>query len=403
MSTDMPTVVDLEAVLTATTPPANADVVIVGAGPAGLTLAASLATASVDFVLLDRQAEGANTSRAAVVHARTLEVLETLGITQGLVERGTVIPKFTVRDRDRVLMSLAFDHLPTAYPYALMVPQNVTEALLLERLHELRGDVLRPYEVVGVSQDDDGATVTSTCADGGRFQTRARYVVGSDGMYSTVRDQAAIGFAGAAYAHSFVLADVRMAWPLGREEAEIFFCDAGLAVVAPLPGEKHYRIVAAVDEAPERPSLAEVRTILDNYGPSAGVRIEEILWSGRFRVHHRVAEAYRAGRILLAGDAAHVHSPAGGQGMNTGIQDAVKLAEVLTVVLAGGDVGRLDEYERVRRPIAQRVVAFTDRMTRIATLESRPKRALRNTAMALFGRVPQVRDRLTLELSELNN
>jgi 2-polyprenyl-6-methoxyphenol hydroxylase-like FAD-dependent oxidoreductase len=375
---------------------------IVGAGPTGLVLANILAREGIPFLLVDKLAEGTNTSRAAVVHARTLEVLEELGVTERLCAEGHMVPRFTVRDRDHVLATLRFDHLPTRYPYTLMIPQNVTEAILLRRLRELGGDVHRPCSVTDLQQDADGVTVSVT-ADGQEPGTvRARYVVGADGMHSTVRERAGIDFTGSAYEQSFVLADVRMSWPLRDDEVMLFFSPQGLVVVAPLPHGRH-RVVATVGEAPEHPGLADVQRLLDERGPvSAAARVEEILWSSRFRVHHRVADRYRAGRILLAGDAAHVHSPAGGQGMNTGIQDAVALGHALAAVLAGRVAeSRLDEYERTRRPVAQRVVAFTDRMTRAATLRGRRARSVRNGVIGAIGRIPAVRRRLAIELAEL--
>jgi 2-polyprenyl-6-methoxyphenol hydroxylase-like FAD-dependent oxidoreductase len=369
----------------------NTDVLIVGAGPVGLTLAASLAGRGVDAILLDRAEQGANTSRAAVIHARTLEVLDGLGITATLVEHGVIVPTFTVRDRDRALLSVDFRDLPTPYPYTLMLPQDRTEQILADRLHHLGGGVRRGAEVTGARQDDDG--VTATLADGSTI--RAKYLVGADGMHSVVRARAGIGFTGRAYEESFVLADVRMDWSLPGDEVDLFFSPAGLAVIAPLPGGRH-RIVATLGEAPEHPGLADVQALLDERGPRREpARVREIVWSSRFRVHHRLADRYRSGRIFLAGDAAHVHSPAGGQGMNTGIQDAVFLAEVLA---EGND---LDRYGDVRRPVAAAVVALTDRMTRVATLHSRPLTAARNTLLPLVGRVPAVRRGLAMNLSEL--
>jgi 2-polyprenyl-6-methoxyphenol hydroxylase-like FAD-dependent oxidoreductase len=382
--------------------PTTTDVVIVGAGPTGLTLAATLATSGVGFVLLDRLSEGANTSRAAVVHARTLEVLEPLGVTERMRAEGVIVPRFTVRDRDRALLTVRFDRLPTRYPYTLMIPQSRTEAILADRLRELGGQVRRPYTLVDVRQDRAGADVTVS-GDGGSPQTvRARHVVGADGMHSTVRERAGIGFAGGSYGQSFVLADVRMTWALGRDEVMLFFSPEGLVVVAPLPGGYH-RIVATVDEAPEYPSLAEVQRLLDSRGPaSEAARVEELLWSSRFRVHHRVADAFRAGRVLLAGDAAHVHSPAGGQGMNTGIQDAVALGQALAAVVAGGAAeSTLDAYERTRRPVARRVVALADRLTRVATVKGRRTQSLRNAALRALDHLPAFRQRLATELAEL--
>jgi 2-polyprenyl-6-methoxyphenol hydroxylase-like FAD-dependent oxidoreductase len=371
--------------------PATADVVIVGAGPTGLTLAAFLTAGGADVVLLDRAAEGAGTSRAAVVHARTLEVLEGLDVTRELVERGVITPTFTVRDRDRVLLTVPFAGLPTAHPNTLMVPQNVTEQVLLDRLRALGGQVHRPQEVIGVTQDATGATVTTATGE----MVRARHVVGTDGMHSVVREQSGIGFAGDTYAQSFVLADVRMDWDLPGDEVQLFFSAAGLVVVAPLPGGRH-RIVATVDEAPEHPDAADVQALLEARGPEkAPARVRDLVWSSRFRVHHRIADHYRAGRIFLAGDAAHVHSPAGGQGMNTGIQDAAELARR---ILEGTE----DDYEAVRRPVAVGVVAMTDRMTRAATAGNPAARAIRNTVLAVAGHNGAVRRKLAMRLSELS-
>ncbi|MFI5585552.1 FAD-dependent monooxygenase [Amycolatopsis sp. NPDC051758] len=382
--------------------PTRTDVLIAGAGPAGLAAAIALAEAGVDFVLLDRQAEGANTSRACVIHARTLEVLAELGVTERLKELGVVVPTFTVRDGATVLAKVEFGGLPTDYPYTLMVPQDRTEALLLERLREAGGDVHRPYRVTAIAGDDTGVTVTVE-GDGRTGEVRARYVIGADGMHSTVREQAGIGFTGATYGESFVLADVRMSWPLAREEVSLHLSPEGVTVVAPLPGaDDRYRVVATVAEAPEKPGITDIQSIVDARGPEgARSRVTEVLWSSRFRVHHRVADHYRAGRVLLAGDAAHVHSPAGGQGMNTGIQDAVALGRLLARVVGGEPDTVLDGYERTRRPIATGVVAFTDRMTRMATLRPRPARVLRNTVMKAAFSLPPVRAKLAYQLAEL--
>ncbi len=374
----------------------DTDVLVVGAGPSGLTLAASLVKKGVATTVVDRQAAGANTSRAAVVNARTLEVLEDLDVARRLVKEGIQAPGFSIRDRARTLIPIDFSELPTDYPYSLMVPQSTTEKLLLDRLVELGGSAIRPKTLTSITQDADA--VTATFDDGDAI--RARYVVGADGIHSTVREQAGIGFEGGVYDESFLLADVRLSGEAPVNAVILFWAKAGLTVVAPLPGDIH-RIVAPVADAPEEPSAQFVQQILDSRGPGAGrMVVTDVVWGSRFRIHHRVADTYRAGRLLLAGDAAHVHSPAGGQGMNLGIQDAVALADALAGVLDGEPDSVLDDYSAARRPIAQQVVEMTDRLTRLATLP-RAARPVRNAAIGLAGRVPSVRRALAMRLSGL--
>jgi 2-polyprenyl-6-methoxyphenol hydroxylase-like FAD-dependent oxidoreductase len=229
---------------------------------------------------------------------------------------------------------------------------------------------------------------------------RARYAVGADGINSTVREQAGIGFEGGEYGESFVLADVRLNGEAPADEVMLFWAKAGMTVVAPLPGDV-FRIVAPVADAPEELSATYVQEILDSRGFGAGrMVVADVIWGSRFRIHHRVADTYRAGRLLLSGDAAHVHSPAGGQGMNLGIQDGVALADALARVLAGEPESVLDAYSAARRPIAQQVVAMTDRLTRLATLP-RAARPVRNAVIGLAGRIPAVRRALATQLSGL--
>jgi 2-polyprenyl-6-methoxyphenol hydroxylase-like FAD-dependent oxidoreductase len=374
----------------------DTDVLVVGAGPSGLTLAASLVKMGVSTTVVDRQAAGANTSRAAVVNARTLEVLDELDVSRRLVKEGVQAPRFTIRDGRRTLIPVDFSVLPTDYPYSLMVPQATTERLLLDRLTELGGSVIRRKVLASVSQDARG--VTATFEDGDVI--RARYVVGADGIHSTVREQAGIGFEGGVYQESFTLADVHLRGEVPADEVILFWAKAGLTVVAPLPGGI-FRIVAPVADAPDEPSMAFIQQILDDRGLGAGrMVVTDVIWGSRFRIHHRVADTYRAGRLLLAGDAAHVHSPAGGQGMNLGIQDAVALADALASVLGCAADSVLDEYSAARRPIAQQVVEMTDRLTRLATLP-RAARPMRNAAIGVAGRIPAVQRALAMRLSGL--
>ncbi|KKC03681.1 FAD-dependent oxidoreductase [Mycobacterium nebraskense] len=375
----------------------DTDVLVVGAGPTGLTLAAALISRGIRVAVVDKLAAGANTSRAAAVNARTLEVLEELDVARRMVKAGLIAPRFTMRQGRRILIPVDFSELPTEHPYTLMLSQADTERLLLERLHELGGDVVRPKALGAITQDANG--VTATFDDGDTIS--AGYAVGTDGMHSTVRAQAGIGFAGGEFAESFALADVRVTGEAPRNEVILFYAKDGLTVLAPLPGDI-FRVVAPTTDAPQLPSAEFVQALLDarGFGPRQTI-VTELVWGSRFHIHHRVADSYRAGRLLLAGDAAHVHSPAGGQGMNLGITDAVALAGALAEVLAGGSDAALDAYSTAQRRRAERVLKLTGRLTRVATLP-RPLRPLRNTGMRLAAGVPAVRRQLAVQLSGLS-
>ncbi|OBI86622.1 FAD-dependent monooxygenase [Mycobacterium sp. 1245805.9] len=375
----------------------DTDVLVVGAGPTGLALGASLIANGVRAVVVDALAEGQNTTRAAVVNARTLEVLEELDVARRMVKAGLIAPRFTMRAGRRILIPVDFSALPTKYPFSLMLSQADTERLLLERLHELGGQVIRPKTLSRLTQDADG--VTAVFDDGDTI--RAGYVVGADGMHSTVREQAGIGFAGSEFAESFALADVRLAGPAPRDEVILFYAKEGLTVVAPLPGGI-FRIVAPAADAPKTPSVEFVQALLDSRTFGSGeLVVTELLWGTRFHIHHRVADTYRAGRVLLAGDAAHVHSPAGGQGMNLGITDAIALAGALTEVLGGGPDTALDAYATTQRRWAEQVLTLTGRLTRMSTLP-RPLRPIRNSVIRLAAQVPAVRRKLAVQLSGLS-
>jgi 2-polyprenyl-6-methoxyphenol hydroxylase-like FAD-dependent oxidoreductase len=382
--------------------PVDTDVLIVGGGPTGLALGTYLQQAGVKHLLIDALPAGLNTSRAAVIHAHTLEMLDKLGIIGDLQAQALPLSKFTIRDRDEALLQITFDELPTAFRHILMLPQPMTEAILSSRLEDLGGSVRRNVEATGAVQESDHVAVQLNWK-GREKLLRARFVVGADGMHSTIRAATNIQFEGEAYGESFVLADVRMAWPLGQSEVSLCFSPAGLVVIAPLP-DGSFRIVATMENAPETPTIGDIQKLLDERGPaSSPARLEGIVWSSRFRVHHRLASSYRDGRIMLMGDAAHVHSPAGGQGMNTGLVDAIVLGEALTAVVRdGAPLSILDDYAQVRRPAASEVLALASRLTRIATVRPAFLRLVRNTMLRLLNRLPRFKMKLSLQLSGIS-
>jgi 2-polyprenyl-6-methoxyphenol hydroxylase-like FAD-dependent oxidoreductase len=379
----------------------DTDVLIVGAGPTGLALAATLADAGIDHIIVDKLTAGLNTSRAAVIHAHTLEVLDALGVSEPLMKEGLRLAKFSIRDRDRSLLRLRFDTLPSPFSCLLMLSQEKTESILSEALVKAGSAVRWGWMLESLAETPEGVEA-SLVAEGNTQTVRARYVVGADGMHSLVRQTAGIGFSGASYEESFVLADVDMEWGHGDDEVMLFFSPAGLVVVAPLPGGR-FRVVATLDDAPREPGVADIQALLDGRGPTHGTgKVLRVHWSSRFRLHHRVADDYRRGRFLLVGDAAHVHSPAGGQGMNTGLVDACVLGRILADVISGREgEDLLDEYGALRRPAAQEVLSLAGRLTRMATMRSAPKRLLRNFALRTLNLLPMARRRFEMNLSGL--
>ncbi|MBA4747226.1 MAG: FAD-dependent monooxygenase [Sphingopyxis sp.] len=379
--------------------PDETPILIAGAGPTGLALAIMLQQSGIAHVLIERTTERSALSRAAVVHAHTLEALDQLGVVDELRQQGLLLDRFTFRDRGRELTRVEFADLPSRFPHLLMIPQNITEEILENRLLALGGTIWRGAELSDVTQDDLGALAVIRSA-GAVHQLRARFVIGADGMRSRVRDAAAIGFDGSTLAQGFALADVDIDWPEQRSEVSLYLSGAGMLVVAPLPNGQ-FRLVAAVEDAPTIPPLDYMQAILDTRGPS-GRRaiISHLAWSSAFHIHHRLARQYRSGRLFLMGDAAHVHSPAGGQGMNTGLVDAVMLGRlVVRVIGEGAPEAILNQYEHFRRPAAAEVMALVGRLTRIATARSAVARTIRNILLRTVGRTSRVRTAMALNLS----
>lgn len=366
----------------------STDVLIVGAGPAGLATAIGLAQRGVDFRIIDALPEAQNTSRAAVIHAATLECLDTLKVANSLVAQGIKAPHFRIRDRRSILLHTDFSLLPTPAPFALMIPQDESEQILIDRLSDLGHRVQRPVVLVSVKEVDGRIIATCRCKHG-QTTFSSRYLVGADGEKSVVRASKGIGFPGETYG-SFMLADVEMEWPISRDEISLFFSEAGTLVVAPMSLDR-YRVVAQLPNAPTVPSIDDVQKVIEQRGPKSAAHVRKILWGSRFQVHHRLADRFRDGRTLLVGDAAHVHSPAGGQGMNLGLRDAIALSAALASAIATGREEPLETFSRDRRLAALRVLTMTDRLTKVATLSSPVARWLRNRLITLLARSSAIR------------
>ncbi|MET9876165.1 FAD-dependent oxidoreductase [Actinacidiphila glaucinigra] len=369
-----------------------AGVLVVGAGPTGLLLAGDLAAAGVPVTVLERRAPGhGNLSRAFGVHARTLELLDARGLADELVATGHRLRGLRLFRR----LSLDLTELPSRFPYLLITPQYEVERLLERRARAAGVRFEHGAEVLAVHQDDGGVSLDVRAADGTVGTRRAAYAVGADGHRSAVRTALGLPFPGRSVIRSIVLADVRLAEPPPGLLTVNGTGDA-FAFIAPF-GDGWYRVMCW-DRAGERPDgdpvgLDEVRDIARRaLGTDHGMG--EARWLSRFHSDERQVPVYRAGRVLLAGDAAHVHSPAGGQGMNTGLQDAANLGWKLAAVVRGSaSDALLDSYQAERHPVGAMVLRSSGGIIRLAMAHNALQRALRDLLSLAVGHLPPLRRR----------
>ncbi|HEX5115389.1 MAG TPA: FAD-dependent monooxygenase [Pseudonocardiaceae bacterium] len=339
------------------------DVLIIGGGPTGLALARDLARdlarRGIDHRVLDRAPGPSTASRAKTVQPRTLEVLDDLGVVDRLLAQGAVHVPTRHYDRDQVrseALEAAIGMAAPGVPYApLWLSQPLVEQALRDRLAEDGGQVGWATEVTGLVRYDDAVEVTA----GGEV-IRARYVVGADGGRGTVRRQVGVGMRGDSYAtHRWWLGDVRITG-LDRTCQHLWMSpEHGILSIFPLPSTDLWQFQASVpadDADPVQPNLALFRDLLAAHAGLPGVTVDDADWLSLYKINVCLADRYRVDRVFLAGDAAHIHSPAGGQGMNTGIQDSYNLGWKLAAVLAGADAALLDTYEAERRPVARAVL-----------------------------------------------
>jgi len=376
------------------------DVLVAGAGPTGLLLAGDLAAAGVRVTLVERRAEESNLTRAFAVHARTLEQLDARGLADQVAASGNTL------DGLRLLggTSINLRSLPSRFPFVLVTPQYHVERVLEDRAASAGATIVRGVRVRELAQDDDGVTVDCEGAGGVQSQLRASYLVGTDGHRSAVRGALGLEFPGTSVVRSVMLADVRMSDP----PAELLNFNAnaqGFFFVVPF-GDGWYRIIAR-DPAEELPddapvSLADVVGLAERVvGTDFGMHDPRFM--SRFHSDERQVRHYRVGRVFLAGDAAHVHSPAGGMGMNTGMQDAANLSWKLAAMIAGrGDDRLLDSYHDERHPVGKMVLRTSGGIIRAALLRPRPARALRDGAAAIAFRFPPITRRLGRRISGLD-
>jgi 2-polyprenyl-6-methoxyphenol hydroxylase-like FAD-dependent oxidoreductase len=351
----------------------DCDVLIAGAGPTGMVLALWLHRQGVKVRLIDKAAEPGLSSRALAVQVRTLELYRQLGLTEDVRSRGLAVPAMNLWAGGKPVARVPLDELshnlsPEGGP--VIFPQDEHEKLLAEHLEAAGVKIERQVELMAFDQDEGG--VTATLRTRHTQQTcRARYICGCEGAHSVVRETLGTGFPGGTYQQLFYVADIEGHGPPINGELNVDLDLADFLAIFPMKGEGRARLVGTVRGEPaEHPEMLKFEDVSDRAIENLKLVVDKVHWFSTYKVHHRVTERFQVGRAFLLGDAAHIHSPAGGQGMNTGIGDAINLAWKLAAVLAGkADERLLETYEHERRNFARKLVTTTDRAFTFATAE----------------------------------
>jgi 2-polyprenyl-6-methoxyphenol hydroxylase-like FAD-dependent oxidoreductase len=383
--------------------PTTPEAVVVGAGPVGLVAACELARRGIRVRVIDKLAEPTTESRAIAIHSRSLDMFDRMGIIDRLVATGVKSTGMKMYSNGEELFHVEFDGVDSAFPFSLLTPQTETERVLLERLTSLGVVVDRGAELTDLTQDDDGVRLTVRHSDGTAETVATPWVIGADGSHSAVRHLVGTKLKGSFKGERFILGDCDADTDLDHESMYTMFAPEGPVLVMPMRHGRA-RIMAEIHDAPGtalnlQPTQDDLQRILDDR--VGGITITRSHWLTCFEIHHGQVPAYRHGRVFLAGDAAHIHSPAGGQGMNTGMQDAFNLVWKLVATIRGdGGQALLDSYHVERYPVAERVIGFSNTLTKAATLRG-GARVVRNAIMKVVGNIPAVGDKLATIVEEI--
>ena len=382
-------------------------VVIVGAGPTGVTLAIELARRGIEVRVLDKQSARSPETRAIGIHARTLEIFHQLGLVEEFLALGHRVDGMTVHTRARRRTRVNFGQLDSPYPFVLMLGQDQTQRILDQRLERLGIAIERGVEVLNLDQNGDAVDLTTQNTDESHERIlTANWVVGCDGAHSIVRRRLGVPFAGDDYGQDWLMSEVNIDPPIERDRFHVFSYTDTPLVAFPLPAERWRLFLPQVpNRAGQRqaPDMDEIERLATTRGP-AGLKLTDPTLLAAFRCYRRSTNIMRNGRVLVAGDAAHIHSPAGGQGMNTGLHDAFNLGWKLALVADGqSSPGLLDTYQDERLPIAASVLAFTHDLVRIFTISSPRKRWLRDHLLPIAMAVPAAERRYTRRLSQISH
>ncbi len=382
------------------------DVLVVGGGPTGLMMASELLRHGVRMRCIDKLLEPQHFSKASGVWPRSVEIFDQKGIAERFIDKSIQAKKFVIYDHQkRPLLDLDVAALQTKYPFLMGIEQYTTEALLTEHLEELGGRVERGVTLQSFEEVADGMVATLSHVDGRIEHLKCRYLAGCGGAHSTIRHALGLEFSGEKYPCDYLLGHMQVEWDLPDEQLYVFFSEHGSVFAAPLPNNRWLLVGELAGDQKAichdgAPTLEELHQVFAPRIPSE-IRLSNPQWTSFFAVHHRMVKQYRHGRAFLSGDAGHIHSPVGGQGMNTGMQDAHNLAWKLAYVCHGwASDALLDSYHAERHPVAEHVLGLTDRIQKSINLRGAAKMKARNLVMGAVGRLEFVRSNAVVDMSE---
>jgi 2-polyprenyl-6-methoxyphenol hydroxylase-like FAD-dependent oxidoreductase len=379
---------------------------IVGAGPVGLTMAAELARYGIAVRIVDKAAHRTDKSKAIVLWSRTLELLDRAGCSEAFVSAGLKVNAANIIAGGKVLGHVSFAGIMSPHAYALGIPQSDTERLLEEHLGKLGVRVERQVEATGFRARNDGVETIIRHADGNNETVESAWLIGCDGAHSTVRHTLGLAFEGDTLKSDWILADVHMdGYPFPQNEMATYWHQSGVLLLFPITAGR-CRIIADLGlsegQAPTDPTLDQITAIVSQRGP-AGLKLFDPIWLSAFRINERKVTDYRSGRVFVVGDAAHVHSPAGGQGMNTGMQDAFNLAWKLAMVLQKTCSARLlDSYSVERSAVGAEVLKAAGRLTSVAVMRNPAAQSVRNLIGRIMLGLAPVRNAMVEQMTEIS-
>lgn len=390
-------------------------VLVVGAGPTGLTMAAELTRHGISCRIIDKKPGVTDKTKALTLQSRTMEVFEDMGIIEEVLENGRPVAGFSFYTEGKRIFHVASAELDTPYPYIMLYPQFETERSLYNHLNNLGVEVEWNTEILELHQDKGEIQVSVQHPDGTRENIEPNYLIACDGGRSFCRQALNVKLEGETFNSEFMIADLKLDWdnPPTKDEWHGYFTDQGFVLIASLDGENNWRMVTEVpwdiqdksvsDSSDyEQPTFDELKKMFELLNPIPNLKLSEPNWMSRFRIHRRIIDRFRHGNVFFAGDAAHLHSPAGGQGMNTGIQDAYNLAWKLALVCRGvANSELLDSYNTERYPLSKQQVEQTDAAFKMMLLRNPVSRKIRDRLASLLLDLEPIQQRMEKRLAML--